>query len=109
MPTPATESHEQNLYLRIQNSTMSEAMHDVARRLGFVYLGAQGFAGAVHRAVAAGAGGACRAPPSASDRRAGAHHVLGGRAAGGVGVLDPLDAPRKMTRPGYGLAGAGPG
>lgn len=51
MPTPATESHEQNLYLRIQNSTMSEAMHDVARRLGFVYLGAQGFAGAVHRAV----------------------------------------------------------
>lgn len=40
-----------DLFLRIENSTMSEAMHDTAQRLGFVYLGAQGFAGAVHRAV----------------------------------------------------------
>lgn len=46
-----TESQEHNLYLRIQNSTMREAMEDTAQRLGFVYMGAQGFVGAVHRAV----------------------------------------------------------
>lgn len=51
MTIPPTDSQEHNLYLRIQNSAMSEAMHDTAQRLGFVYLGAQGFVGAVHRAV----------------------------------------------------------
>ena len=42
---------DNDLFLRIENSTMCEAMRDTAHRLGFVYLGAQGFAGAVHRAV----------------------------------------------------------
>ena len=51
MTTLPTDSQEHNLYLRVQNSAMVEAMHDTARRLGFVYLGAQGFAGAAHRAV----------------------------------------------------------
>ena len=51
MTTLPTESQEHDLYLRIQNSTMREAMHDTAQRLGFVYMGAQGFVGAVHHAV----------------------------------------------------------
>lgn len=51
MTTLPTESQEHNLYLRIQNSTMREALQDTAQRLGFVYMGAQGFVGAVHRAV----------------------------------------------------------
>jgi hypothetical protein len=51
MTIPPTDSQEHNLYLRIQNSAMSEALHDTAQRLGFVYLGAQGFVGAAHRAV----------------------------------------------------------
>lgn len=42
---------EQDLYLRIKNSAMTEAMQDTAQHLGFVYLGAQGFVGAVQRAV----------------------------------------------------------
>lgn len=51
MTTLPTESQEHDLYLRIQNSTMSDALRDTAQRLGFVYMGAQGFVGAVHRAV----------------------------------------------------------
>lgn len=51
MTIPPTERQEHNLYLRIQNSAMSEALRDTARRLGFVYLGAEGFVGAAHRAV----------------------------------------------------------
>lgn len=51
MTTLPTESQEHNLYLRIQNSTMREALQDTAQRLGFVYMGAQGFAGACHRAA----------------------------------------------------------